>query len=77
LSKEICFVGHLHQPEIFAETYDGVVDIPASGKRNSKNGSAISLMSAASVNREMGIPGLFCVFDDADPRLNSGGWITM
>ncbi len=70
LSKEICFVGHLHQPGIFAETSDGVVDIPASGKRKlEKRKRYIVNVGSVGQPRDGDPRACFCVFDDADCTL--------
>lgn len=70
LKKKICFVGHLHQPGIFAETSDGVVDVPASGKRRLEEHERY-IVDVGSVGqpRDADPRVCFCIFDDADRTL--------
>jgi diadenosine tetraphosphatase ApaH/serine/threonine PP2A family protein phosphatase len=70
LKKDICFVGHLHQPGIFAETPDGVVDIPASGKRKlERQNRYIINVGSVGQPRDGDPRACFCIFDDADRTL--------
>jgi len=67
LKKDICFVGHLHQPGIFAETSDGVVGVAGSGKRKLEERKRY-IVNVGSVGqpRDADPRACFCIFDDTD-----------
>ncbi|MFB3919857.1 MAG: metallophosphoesterase [Candidatus Velamenicoccus archaeovorus] len=70
LKKSICFVGHLHQAGIFAETSDGVVGIPASGSRKlDKRERYIVNVGSVGQPRDGDPRACFCIFDGADRTL--------
>ncbi|MDD5574715.1 MAG: metallophosphoesterase family protein, partial [Candidatus Omnitrophica bacterium] len=66
LKRGVCFVGHLHEPGIFAETADGIVGIPAFGKRRLEERERY-IVNVGSVGQPRdGDPrACVCIFDDS------------